>query len=88
MLFQPEEKESTPEPAPAEVQPLEPRPAPSPTPEDTEETWEEKEDKLDTENIEPKSEKAVEQKYQYKEGEGGNGRLHGCTRFIIHSFIK
>lgn len=36
-----------------------------------EETWEEKEDKLDTENIEPETAKPVEQKYQYKEGEGG-----------------
>ncbi|XP_053083441.1 eukaryotic translation initiation factor 4 gamma 1a isoform X3 [Pangasianodon hypophthalmus] len=64
---EPEEKELAPEPAPAEVQPSEPRPAASPSPEETEETWEEKEDKLDTENIEPETAKPVEQKYQYKE---------------------
>ena len=48
-------------------EPVKPRPATPPaTPaEDPEQTWEEKEDKLDAENIEPKT---VEQKYQYKEG--------------------
>uniref|UniRef100_H3A733 Eukaryotic translation initiation factor 4 gamma 1 n=1 Tax=Latimeria chalumnae TaxID=7897 RepID=H3A733_LATCH len=35
--------------------------------EEADETWEEKEDKLDTENIKPDSIKAAEQKYQYKE---------------------
>lgn len=70
-LSQPEEKDLTPESAPVEVQPTEPCPAASPSPEETDETWEEKEDKLDTENIEPETEKSVEQKYQYKEGEGG-----------------
>ncbi|KAK3513586.1 hypothetical protein QTP70_025364 [Hemibagrus guttatus] len=64
---EPEEKDLTPEPAPVEVQPSEPCPAASPSPEETEETWEEKEDKLDTENIEPETSKSVEQKYQYKE---------------------
>ncbi|XP_060762531.1 eukaryotic translation initiation factor 4 gamma 1a [Neoarius graeffei] len=64
---EPEEKELTPDPAPVEVQPSEPHPAPSPSPEEMEETWEEKEDKLDTENIEPETAKPVEQKYQYKE---------------------
>lgn len=75
VCFQPEEKELTPEPAPVEVQPPEPCPAASPSPEETDETWEEKEDKLDTENIEPETAKPVEQKYQYKEGEGGNVAL-------------
>ncbi|KAF4076278.1 hypothetical protein AMELA_G00212570 [Ameiurus melas] len=64
---EPEEKDLAPEPAPVEVPPSEPRPAASPSPEETDETWEEKEDKLDTENIEPETEKPVEQKYQYKE---------------------
>ncbi|TST47713.1 Eukaryotic translation initiation factor 4 gamma 1 [Bagarius yarrelli] len=64
---EPEEKDLIPEPAPIEVQTSEPLPAISPSPEDTEETWEEKEDKMDTENIEPDMAKSVEQKYQYKE---------------------
>ncbi|XP_053342378.1 eukaryotic translation initiation factor 4 gamma 1a isoform X1 [Clarias gariepinus] len=64
---EPEEKEAVPEPAPVEVQPSETRPIASPTPEETDETWEEKEDKLETENIDSDSEKPVEQKYQYKE---------------------
>lgn len=65
--FQPEEEKPAPEP---EVAQKEPSPAPTPTPpaEELEETWEEKEDKLDTENIEPDASKPVEQKYQYKEG--------------------
>ena len=44
--------------------------APPPT-EEVEETWEEKEDKLDAENIQPQSPAPAtptEQKYQYKEG--------------------
>ncbi|XP_051770046.1 eukaryotic translation initiation factor 4 gamma 1a isoform X3 [Ctenopharyngodon idella] len=63
---EPEEKKPAPEP---EVAQKEPSPAPTPTPpaEELEETWEEKEDKLDTENIEPDASKPVEQKYQYKE---------------------
>ncbi|XP_029571515.1 eukaryotic translation initiation factor 4 gamma 1 isoform X6 [Salmo trutta] len=42
----------------------EPRPAATPAVEEVDETWEEKEDKLDAENIEPKPE---DLKYQYKE---------------------
>uniref|UniRef100_A0A8C7IIF4 Eukaryotic translation initiation factor 4 gamma 1 n=1 Tax=Oncorhynchus kisutch TaxID=8019 RepID=A0A8C7IIF4_ONCKI len=42
----------------------EPRPANTPAVEEVDETWEEKEDKLDAENIEPKPE---DLKYQYKE---------------------
>ncbi|XP_067220339.1 eukaryotic translation initiation factor 4 gamma 1a isoform X2 [Chanodichthys erythropterus] len=63
---EPEEEKPAPEP---EVAQKEPSPAPTPTPpaEELEETWEEKEDKLDTENIEPDASKPVEQKYQYKE---------------------
>ncbi|XP_047662298.1 eukaryotic translation initiation factor 4 gamma 1a isoform X3 [Tachysurus fulvidraco] len=62
-----EEKDLVPEPVLIEVQPSEPRSAASPSPEETDETWEEKEDKLDTENVEPDTGKSVEQKYQYKE---------------------
>uniref|UniRef100_A0AAR2LZF3 Eukaryotic translation initiation factor 4 gamma, 1a n=1 Tax=Pygocentrus nattereri TaxID=42514 RepID=A0AAR2LZF3_PYGNA len=61
---EPEEKEPAPEPVTAQVQPSEP---PAPTAEESEETWEEKEDKLDMENVEPEATKTVEQKYQYKE---------------------
>lgn len=43
----------------------EPRPAATPAVAEVDETWEEKEDKLDAENIEPKPE---DLKYQYKEG--------------------
>ncbi|KAF4094068.1 hypothetical protein AMELA_G00008870 [Ameiurus melas] len=52
---------------PVEVLPSEHRSAASPSPEEMDETWEEKEDKLDTENIGPETEKPVELKYQYKE---------------------
>lgn len=63
---EPEEEKPTPEP---EVAQKEPSPAPTPAPiaEESDETWEDKEDKLDTENIEPEASKPVEQKYQYKE---------------------
>uniref|UniRef100_A0AAY4AC08 Eukaryotic translation initiation factor 4 gamma 1 n=1 Tax=Denticeps clupeoides TaxID=299321 RepID=A0AAY4AC08_9TELE len=62
------EVEPVPEPVPPKVELAEPRTATPPviTPDDSEETWEEKEDKLDAENIEPDAPK-VEQKYQYKE---------------------
>uniref|UniRef100_A0A673H3A1 Eukaryotic translation initiation factor 4 gamma 1-like n=1 Tax=Sinocyclocheilus rhinocerous TaxID=307959 RepID=A0A673H3A1_9TELE len=64
--FQPEEEKPALEP---EVAQKEPSPAPTPAPpaEESDETWEDKEDKLDTENIEPEASKPVEQKYQYKE---------------------
>uniref|UniRef100_A0A671RWY5 Eukaryotic translation initiation factor 4 gamma, 1a n=1 Tax=Sinocyclocheilus anshuiensis TaxID=1608454 RepID=A0A671RWY5_9TELE len=64
--FQPEEEKPAPEP---EVAQKEPSPAPTPAPpaEELDETWEDKEDKLDPENIEPEASKPVEQKYQYKE---------------------
>ncbi|XP_077079225.1 eukaryotic translation initiation factor 4 gamma 1a isoform X3 [Siphateles boraxobius] len=63
---EPEEEKPTPEPEVAQKEPS-PAPTPSPPAEESEETWEEKEDKLDTENIEPGASKPVEQKYQYKE---------------------
>ncbi|XP_016357652.1 eukaryotic translation initiation factor 4 gamma 1-like [Sinocyclocheilus anshuiensis] len=63
---EPEEEKPAPEP---EVAQKEPSPAPTPAPpaEELDETWEDKEDKLDPENIEPEASKPVEQKYQYKE---------------------
>ncbi|XP_052470148.1 eukaryotic translation initiation factor 4 gamma 1 isoform X8 [Carassius gibelio] len=63
---EPEEEKPALEP---EVAQKEPSPAPTPAPpvEESDETWEDKEDKLDAENIEPEASKPVEQKYQYKE---------------------
>ncbi|XP_073776641.1 eukaryotic translation initiation factor 4 gamma 1a isoform X8 [Danio rerio] len=58
---EPEEEKPAPEPEVVQKEP------PAPPVEETDETWEEKEDKLDTENIEPEASKPVEQKYQYKE---------------------
>lgn len=46
----------------------EPAPIAPPPAEEVEETWEEKEDKLDAENIQPTPATPTEQKYQYKEG--------------------
>uniref|UniRef100_A0A8C2ATP7 Eukaryotic translation initiation factor 4 gamma, 1a n=1 Tax=Cyprinus carpio TaxID=7962 RepID=A0A8C2ATP7_CYPCA len=65
-LFQPEEEKPAPEPEVAQKEPS-PAPTPAPPPEESDETWEDKEDKLDTENTEPEASKLVEQKYQYKE---------------------
>lgn len=48
---------------PAHIDAEEPQPAP-PAAEEVDETWEEKEDKLDAENIEPET-----QKYDYKPGD-------------------
>ncbi|KAL4647031.1 eukaryotic translation initiation factor 4 gamma 1 isoform X1 [Arapaima gigas] len=61
----PPESEQAPPPA-APVDTEETTPAP-PAAEEVEETWEEKEDKLDAENIEPEPHKPGDQKYQYKE---------------------
>lgn len=59
-----------PEPAPTPVQETQPPAAASPPPEESDLTWEDKEDKLDAENIQPNPpESAVtDKKYQYKEG--------------------
>lgn len=85
-FLQTEEKDLVPEPVLIEVQPSEPRPAASPSPEETDETWEEKEDKLDTENVEPESAKSVEQKYQYKEGEGETAPSVGLPSECLYRF--
>ncbi|XP_051984948.1 eukaryotic translation initiation factor 4 gamma 1a isoform X2 [Xyrauchen texanus] len=62
------EPEEKPAPEPEVVQ-KEPSPALAPVPpaEELEESWEEKEDNHDTENIEPEAPKPMELKYQYKE---------------------
>ncbi|XP_048102582.1 eukaryotic translation initiation factor 4 gamma 1a isoform X2 [Alosa alosa] len=67
--FKEPEEEPAPKPVAPQPEPVEARPAtpPAPPAEDPDQTWEEKEDKLDTENIEPDVNKAVELKYQYKE---------------------
>ncbi|XP_052472565.1 eukaryotic translation initiation factor 4 gamma 1 isoform X1 [Carassius gibelio] len=63
----PPEPEATP---PVKAEPESPAPVPPPPAEELEETWEEKEDKLDAENIKPESptqSSPTKQKYQYKE---------------------
>ncbi|KAL1260327.1 hypothetical protein QQF64_008154, partial [Cirrhinus molitorella] len=63
----PPEPEATP---PVKAEPESPAPVAPPPAEDVDETWEEKEDKLDAENIKPQSptpDTPTEQKYQYKE---------------------
>lgn len=60
----PPEPEAAPAPAP-ETKP--PAVAP-PAPEEADLTWEDKEDKLDAENIQPDPLNPTDKKYQYKEG--------------------
>lgn len=64
--------ESPPELEQAQFSPVpdaeDPCPAATPAPEEVDETWEEKEDKLDAENVKPETSKPVDLKYQYKEG--------------------
>ncbi|KAM9318383.1 eukaryotic translation initiation factor 4 gamma 1-like isoform 3-T4 [Pholidichthys leucotaenia] len=69
--FKEEQVVALPEPEPAPAPAPEPTPpaSSSPAPEEAELTWEDKEDKLDAENIEPDSSKpdSTDKKYQYKE---------------------
>lgn len=60
-----------PEPEPAPAPESKPPAASPPAPEETDLTWEDKEDKLDAENIQPDPQKpnTTDKKYQYKEGE-------------------
>lgn len=63
--------EPAPAPAPAPVQETRPpAAAASPPPEESDLTWEDKEDKLDAENIQPNPSgpAVIDKKYQYKEG--------------------
>lgn len=55
-----------PEPEPAPAPKPQPPAASTPAPEEADLTWEDKEDKLDAENIQPGS--PADKKYQYKEG--------------------
>ncbi|XP_056229786.1 eukaryotic translation initiation factor 4 gamma 1-like isoform X2 [Seriola aureovittata] len=69
--FKEEQVVTPPEPEPAPAPAPEPQPpaASSPAPEEADLTWEDKEDKLDAENIQPDAPKstATDKKYQYKE---------------------
>ncbi|XP_029700296.1 eukaryotic translation initiation factor 4 gamma 1 isoform X3 [Takifugu rubripes] len=58
-----------PEPAPTPVQETKPPVVASPPPEEADLTWEDKEDKLDAENIQPTAPEptVIDKKYQYKE---------------------
>ncbi|XP_041656970.1 eukaryotic translation initiation factor 4 gamma 1-like isoform X3 [Cheilinus undulatus] len=58
-----------PEPAPAPATETQPPAASPPAPEEADLTWEDKEDKLDAENIQPEPQKdtSTDKKYQYKE---------------------
>lgn len=60
-----------PEPVPTPLHESKPPAAVSPPPEDSDLTWEDKEDKLDAENIQPNPPEpsVIDKKYQYKEGE-------------------
>lgn len=60
-----------PEPEPVPASEPKPTAASPPAPEEADLTWEDKEDKLDAENIQPDSDSsnASDKKYQYKEGE-------------------
>lgn len=74
-----EQVAARPEPEPAPAPPSEPKP-PIAAPllqEEADLTWEDKEDKLDAENIQSAS---TDKKYQYKEGgcDGGVGGYGGC----------
>lgn len=58
------------EPAPTRAPEAQPPAASPPAPEESDLTWEDKEDKLDAENIQPNPPEptATDKKYQYKEG--------------------
>lgn len=58
------------EPAPTRAPETQPPAASPPAPEESDLTWEDKEDKLDAENIQPNPPEptATDKKYQYKEG--------------------
>ncbi|XP_037533293.1 eukaryotic translation initiation factor 4 gamma 1 [Nematolebias whitei] len=67
--FKEEQVVVQPEPEPAPAPESKPPAASSPAPEEADLTWEDKEDKLDAENIQPDPQKpnATDKKYQYKE---------------------
>lgn len=77
-----------PEPAPTPAQETQPPAAASPPPEESDLTWEDKEDKLDAENIQPNPSEpaAADKKYQYKEGERSGDP--GPPGFQIHHLSR
>lgn len=80
----PPEPEPEPAPAPAPAPETQPPAASSPTPEEADLTWEDKEDKLDAENIQPEPPKpnATDKKYQYKEGRSLNLNTFQCFSIL------
>lgn len=56
------------EPTPPRAPESQPAPVSPPAPEESDLTWEDKEDKLDAENIQPNTPEPTDIKYQYKEG--------------------
>lgn len=74
----PPEPEATP---PVKAEPQSTAPVAPPPAEDVDETWEEKEDKLDAENIKPQS-PPTEQKYQYKEGKRASDSFQWCWTHV------
>lgn len=72
-----------PEPTPASAPEPQPPDASPPTPEEADLTWEDKEDKLDAENIKPDSPNPTDMKYQYKEGGSLNLDTCRCATLTI-----
>lgn len=74
-----------PEPEPAPAPETQPPAASPPAPEEADLTWEDKEDKLDAENIQPDppSPTATDKKYQYKEGGSLNLDTFQCLTLAI-----
>ena len=74
-----------PEPAPARAPETQPPAASPPAPEEADLTWEDKEDKLDAENIQPDrpESRASDKKYQYKEGGSLNLDTFQCLVLTV-----
>lgn len=74
-----------PEPEPAPVPEPQPPAASPPAAEEADLTWEDKEDKLDAENIQPDPPKptGTDQKYQYKEGGSMNLDVCQCPMLAV-----
>lgn len=75
-----------PESAPTRAPETQPPAAVSPAPEEADLTWEDKEDKLDAENIQPESPKSpsTDKKYQYKEGGSLKLDTFQCHMLAVH----
>lgn len=75
-----------PESAPTQVPETQPPAALPPAPEEADLTWEDKEDKLDAENIQPDSPESpsTDKKYQYKEGGSLIRDTFQCHMLAVH----